>query len=135
MNNTTFKNVYLCNGSSMTMHRDPNSVEVNASLTEEEFIQIILNSEYINAIGHDTLAEYLTKLTGKKIHKNRRTIRLGYDDAAIIVSFTKRLPEHPKEVEYKGRTIFTLKRFRKQTPQEFAESEKAINCLCGVDSA
>lgn len=132
---TNFKKLYLCNGSSMTMHRDPNSVEVNASLTEEEFIQIILNSEYVNAIGHDDLAEYLTRITGKKIRKQRRTIKLGYDDAAIIVSLTQRLPEHPSDVEYKGRTIFTLKRFRKQTPQEFAESEQVINCLCGVDSA
>ena len=135
MNNTTFKNVYLCNGSSMTMHRDPNSVEVNASLTEQEFIEIVLNSEYINAIGHDTLAAYLTKLTGKTIRKHRRTIRLGYDDAAIIVSMTQRLPENPKKVNYKGRTIYTLKRFRKQTPEELAESQQAINCLCGVDSA
>ena len=135
MNNTTFKNVYLCNGSSMTMHRDPNSVEVNASLTEREFIEIVLNSQYINAIGHDTLAEYLTKLTGKTIRKHRRTIRLGYDDAAIVVSMTERLPENPKNVKYKGRTIYTLKRFRKQTPQELAESQQAINCLCGVDSA
>lgn len=130
-----FRNIYLCNGSSMTMHRDPNSVEVNASLTEQEFVEIVLNSEYINAIGHDDLAAHLSKITGKKINKHRRNIKLGYDDAAIIVSMTQRLPENLKNVKYKGRTIYTLKRFRKQTPEELAESQQAINCLCGVDSA
>lgn len=131
-----FKNVYLCNGSSMTMQRDPNSVEINAALTEKQFTEIVLNCEYLNAIGHDSLAKYLTKVTGKTIHKQRRPIRLGYDDAAIVVTLTQRLPEHPKpeDIKYKGRTIYTLKRFRQQTPDELAESQSIVKAMCG-DSA
>lgn len=131
--NPKFKNVYLCNGSSMTMQRDPNSVEINSSLTEKQFTEIVLNCKYLNAIGHDSLAKYLTKVTGKTITKHRRPIKLGYDDAAIIVTLTQRLPEHPnpEDVKYKERTIYTLKRFRQQTPEELAESQQAIKCLCG----
>ena len=129
----TFRNVYLCNGHSMTMQRDPNSVEINAALTEKQFTEIVLNCKYLNAIGHDSLAKYLTKVTGKPIKKHRRPIKLGYDDAAIVVTLTKRLPEHPKpeDLDYKDRMIYTLKRFRQQTPEELAESQQLIACLCG----
>ena len=121
--------LYICNGFSESMKRDPNMQAVDYSLTEEEFIRIINSSDYKSVIGHEALAECLTKLTGKNIAYNRRGIVLNYDDYAIIISLNGRLPEHPTYVEYKGRLNYTFKCFRKQTLAERMEVEQKIKAL------
>ena len=119
--------LYLCNGFSESMKRDPNMKEFPFSLTEEEFIQIVHNAKWKSAIGHDNLAECLSKVTGKKIQKNRMNITVNYDDLVIIVSMRGRLPEHPTYVEYKGRLNYSLKRFEKQSPMDLEKSQEKIN--------
>ena len=118
--------IYLCNGHSESMKRDPNMKDIPYSLTPEQFVDIINHTNYVSIIGHDNIANYLSQLTGKKIAKNRRGITLGYDDELIIVSLMGRLPEEVRHVEFKGRVNFTYKRFEKQTLADLLESETRI---------
>ena len=99
--------LYLCNGKSEAMKQDPNMKDVPYSLTEEEFIKIIHNAEFTSIIGHEELANLLTKITGKKILYNRKGIRLRYNDEVIVIYLTGRLPEHPTIVEYKNRINYS----------------------------
>ena len=118
--------LYLVNGFSESMKRDPNMKDIPYSLTPEQFINIINHTDYISVIGHDNIAEFLSKLTGKNIPKNRQGITLNYDDELIIVSLMGRLPEEVRHVEFKGRVNFTYKRFEKQTLADLLESETRI---------
>ena len=118
--------LYLVNGFSESMKRDPNMKDIPYSLTPEQFINIINHTDYISVIGHDNIAEFLSKLTGKNIQKNRQGITLNYDDELIIVSLMGRLPEEVRHVEFKGRVNFTYKRFEKQTLADLLESETRI---------
>lgn len=119
--------LYLVNGFSEAMKRDPNMKDIPYSLTTEQFVNIIRNTNYTSVIGHDNIANYLSQLTGKDIQKNRQGITLNYDDELIIVSLLGRLPEDVRHVEFKGRINFTYKRFEKQTLAELLESETRIN--------
>lgn len=118
--------IYLCNGFSESMKRDPNMKEIPYSLTEAEFINLIHHAEYKSAIGHEKLANFLTRITGKKITKNRMRIEINYEDYVIVVSVLGRLPEHPKDVKYKGKLTFSLKRFEKQTVDDLLKSQEII---------
>jgi len=119
--------LYLVNGFSEAMKRDPNMKDIPYSLTTEQFVNIIRNTNYTSVIGHDNIANYLSQLTGKDIQKNRQGITLNYDDELIIVSLLGRLPEDVRHVEFKGRINFTYKRFEKQTLADLLESETRIN--------
>jgi len=101
--------------------------DIPYSLTTEQFVNIIRNTNYTSVIGHDNIANYLSQLTGKDIQKNRQGITLNYDDELIIVSLLGRLPEDVRHVEFKGRINFTYKRFEKQTLADLLESETRIN--------
>lgn len=107
--------IYLCNGFSESMKRDPNMKEIPWPLSESEFIELIHECDFTSVIGHEDLARCLSKLTGKNIPYNRRGIQVSYDDIILLVSLNGRLPENPSFVEYKGRLNFSLKRFEKQT--------------------
>ena len=126
--------LYLVNGFSESMKRDPNMKDIPYSLTEEQFVDIIHNTDYVSVIGHDNIANYLSQLTGKFIPKHRQGITLGYDDELIIVSLMGRLPEEVRHVEFKGRVNFTYKRFEKQTLAELLESENRINEMLKMGS-
>ncbi len=119
--------LYLCNGFSESMKRDPNMKEFSFPLTEDEFTRIILNAEFKSVIGHDNLAECLTKITGKQILKNRKNITVTYEDLLLVVSITGRLPEHPTEVDYEGKVNYCFKRFEKQTTMDLLKSQEKIN--------
>lgn len=121
--------LYITNGFSDSMHRDPTVKVVNYNLTKEKFIEIIHHAQYVSIIGHDNLAEYITELTGVKIRKNRRAINLNYDDEVIVFGLQGRLPEHKTEIELNGREIFTYKRFEKQTAEDIRVSEERIREL------
>lgn len=113
---------YLCNGFSLAMPRDPNTKNLPYSLTEAEFINLVNHGNFKSAIGHQKLADCLTRLTGKKIPFNRRGITLNYGDEILVVYLTGRLPENPSFVEYKGRLGFAYVRFEKQSQMEIAET-------------
>ena len=119
--------IYLCNGLSQSMLRDPNTKQVPFSLTEDEFTKIILNGEWISVIGHEDLAECLTRITGVNIPYYRRGIMLNYDDIVLLVSLNGRLPEHPTHVEYKNRLNFSFIRFEKQSTDDLLTSQLKIN--------
>lgn len=101
--------------------------EFSFSLTEEEFIQIILNAKWRSVIGHNNLAECLTKVTGQTIPKNRASITVSYDDLLIVVSITGRLPEHPTKPDYEGKINYSFKRFEKQSTMDLLKSQEKIN--------
>ena len=94
---------YLVNGMSESMKRDPNMKAIPYPLSESEFINLIHNGDFKSVIGHEQLADCLTKLTGVQIKYNRKNIQLNYDDTLLLVSLNGRLPERPTYVEYKGR--------------------------------
>ena len=125
--------LYLVNGFSESMKRDPNMKDIPYSLTPEQFVNIINHTDFISVIGHDNIANYLSNITGKTISKNRQGITLNYDDELIIVSLMGRLPEDVRHVEFKGRVNFTYKRFEKQTLAELLESETRINEMIKIE--
>ena len=110
--------LFITNGYSDSMQRDPSVKIINYSLSEEQFINIIHNTDYVSIIGHENIAEYLTQMTGKEIHKNRQGITLNYGDEVICISLMGRLPEHVRHIEFDGRVNFTYKRFEKQSAED-----------------
>lgn len=118
--------IYLCNGFSNGMFVDPRIKRIDEPITEDEFIELILNCEWKSAIGHESLANCLTKITGKKIKRNRLNLNVTYDDVLLMVSLQGRLPEHPTFVEYKGRLNYSFVRFEKQTLLDIENSLKKI---------
>ena len=118
---------YLCNGFSLAMPRDPNTKPLPYALTEEEFINLVNHGRFKSAIGHQQLADCLTRLTGKKIPFNRKGITLNYEDEVLVVYLTGRLPENPSFVEYKGRLNFAYVRFEKQSQLEITETINKLN--------
>jgi len=119
--------IYLCNGVSDSMMRDPNVKQINYGLSESEFIDLINHAQFESVIGHQALADVLSLITGVDIPYNRKNININYDDILIVVSMTGRLPEHPKKVDYKGRLNYSFKRFEKQTGNDFANTISKIN--------
>lgn len=118
--------IYLCNGFSESMKRDPNMKQIPYSLSESEFVDIIHNSRFKSCIGHESLARCLSGVTGKEILYNRASIQVSYDDVILLVSLNGRLPEHPSFVEYKGRLNYSFMRFEKQTPMDMENSKNRI---------
>ena len=109
------------------MPRDPNTKPLPYALTEEEFINLVNHGRFKSAIGHQQLADCLTRLTGKKIPFNRKGITLNYEDEVLVVYLTGRLPENPSFVEYKGRLNFAYVRFEKQSQLEITETINKLN--------
>ena len=125
--------LYLVNGFSEAMKRDPNMKDIPYSLTKEEFLDIIHHADYKSVIGHDSLAHFLSELTGKDIPMNRQGITLNYEDTVIIVSLLGRLPEKKRHVEFKGRMNFTFKRFEKQTAEDLLKSAEQIKQMVKME--
>ena len=50
--------LFITNGYSDSMQRDPSVKIINYSLSEEQFINIIHNTDYVSIIGHENIAEY-----------------------------------------------------------------------------
>ena len=115
------------------MQRDPSATVINYPLTQEQFVDIIHHTNYVSIIGHENIAEYLTKMAGKPICKNRQGITLNYDDEVICFSLLGRLPEHIRHVEFKGRVNFTYKRFEKQSTDDLLKSEARINEMIKIE--
>ena len=118
--------LYLCNGFSTGMCIDPRIKRIDEPISEDDFIEIIHNSHFKSAIGHEALANCLTKITGKKIVRNRLNLNCTYDDILIMVSLQGRLPERPSYVEYKGRLNYSVVRFEKQT---MLDIENSLNMI------
>ncbi len=119
--------IYLVNGLSESMKRDPNMKQIPFALSEKEFSELLELVEFESVIGHEELAEFLTKITGTKIKFNRRAIQASYDDCLLLVSLNGRLPEHPSIVDYRGRLNYSFIRFEKQTTNDMANTMSIIN--------
>lgn len=125
--------LYITNGFSDSMQRDPSATVINYPLTQEQFVDIIHHTNYVSIIGHENIAEYLTKMAGKPIPMNRQGITLNYNDEVIVISLLGRLPEHVRHVEFKGRVNFTYKRFEKQSTDDLLKSEARINEMIKIE--
>ena len=125
--------VYLCNGFSESMKRDPNMKEIPYPMNIKEFTNFINHGKWVSVIGHQNLADCLTKITGKHIPYNRRGITVNYDDFVIVVSLSGRLPENPTHVEYKGRLDFSFKRFEKQSASDIIVSQNLLNQMIKIE--
>lgn len=125
--------LYLCNGFSQAMLRNPTVKEINTSLTEEEFINIIHHAKYKSVLGHQVYSDFVTKLTGKEVPKNRQGITLNYEDTVILISLNGRLPEDVRHVEVEGRANFTFKRFEKQTMEDMSKSSQMIEEMIKIE--
>ena len=119
--------IYLCNGVSNSMLRDPNMKQIPYSLGEREFVELVKNTDFVSVIGHKSLADALTDITGINIPYNRTAIQVNYDDIILLVSMNGRLPEHPTKVEYKGRMNYNFIRFEKQTSNDFSNTLNIIH--------
>ena len=125
--------LYITNGFSDSMQRDPSATVINYPLTQEQFVDIVHHADYMSIIGHDNIAAYLTQMTGKPIHKNRQGITLNYNDEVIVISLLGRLPEEVRHVQFKGRINFTYKRFEKQSTDDLLKSEARINEMIKIE--
>jgi len=125
--------VYLCNGFSESMKRDPNMKEIPYPMNIEEFTNFINHGRWTSVIGHQNLADCLSKITGKHIPYNRKGITVNYDDFVIIVSLSGRLPENPTYVEYEGRLNFSFKRFEKQSISDQMVSQNILNQMIKIE--
>lgn len=125
--------LYITNGFSDSMQRDPSATVINYPLTQEQFVDIVHHADYVSIIGHDNIAEYLTQMTGKPIQKNRQGITLNYNDEVIVISLLGRLPEQVRHVEFKGRVNFTYKRFEKQSTDDLLKSEARIHEMIKIE--
>ena len=125
--------LYITNGFSDSMQRDPSATVINYPLTQEQFVDIIHHTDYVSIIGHENIAAYLTQMTGKTIQKNRQGITLNYNDEVIVISLLGRLPEQVRHVEFKGRINFTYKRFEKQSTDDLLKSEQRINEMIKIE--
>ena len=121
--------VYLCNGLSQSMNRDPNMKQIPYSLSEQEFINLIQNVKFESCIGHKDFAGYLTGVTGEKIRYNRCNISVNYDDIILLASLNKRLPEHPTSIDYEGNVTYSLVRFEKQSLVDWTRSNELFERL------
>ena len=119
--------IFLCNGLSESMKRDPSMKQIPEPLTKEQFIDLIHHAHFESCIGHESLAQCLTRLTGKQILYNRKNIQVSYDDIILLISLNGRLPERPSYVEYKNRLNFSFVRFEKQTPMDIENTRNKIN--------
>lgn len=119
--------IYLCNGLSESMKRDPNMKQIPFALSEKEFANLVKELPFESVIGHSLLADYLTDITNVKIEYNRKAIQVNYDDFILLVSMNGRLPEHPRKVDYDGRLNFSFVRFEKQTGNDFANTISKIH--------
>ena len=119
--------IYLCNGLSESMKRDPNMKQIPFPLSKNEFRELVNDIEFESVIGHSELADYLTDITDKKITFNRRGILVNYDDYILLVSMNGRLPENPTKVDYEGRLNFSFVRFEKQNHNDFANTLNIIH--------
>ena len=126
--------IYLVNGLSESMKRDPNMKSIPYSLSESEFIDLIHKTGFDSCIGHEDLARCLSKLTGKKIVYNRKNIQVNYDDVLLLVSLSGRLPERPSFVEYKGRLNYSLIRFEKQTKEDIENSLNKLDEIIKMEA-
>lgn len=125
--------LYITNGFSDSMQRDPSATVINYPLTQEQFVDIVHHADFVSIIGHDNIAAYLTQLTGKEIHKNRQGITLNYNDEVIVISLLGRLPEEVRHIQFKGRINFTYKRFEKQSTDDLLKSEARINEMIKIE--
>lgn len=121
--------IYLCNGKSESMKRDPYMKDIPLPLTEAEFVDLIHNAHWKSCIGHESLARCLSKVTGKEILYNRANVTVSYEDVILLVSLNGRLPEHPNFVEYRGRLNYSLIRFEKQTQIDMENSANILKKL------
>ena len=121
--------IYLCNATSETMMHDPRVKEIHEPLSEAEFVNLTHKVKWKSAIGHEPIAECISKIIGKPVIRNRRNLDLGYDDLILLVSVKGRLPERPNHVEEKGNLIFSFVRFEKQTQKDIEKSQDRINNL------
>lgn len=121
--------IYVCNGFSSSMSVDPRIKRVDEPLTKQQVIDLLEKCEWESAIGHKSLADCLSKITGHDIKMNRCGLKLTYDDMILLVSLNGRLPEHPTYVEYEGRLKYSLVRFEKQTVADIQKSQNIINGL------
>ena len=119
--------IYLCNGLSESMKRDPNMKQIPLPLSELEFIELVQNVPFKSVIGHKDLADTLTMITDREIMYNREAIQVNYDDCILLISLRGRLPEHPTYVEYKERLNYSFIRFEKQTGNDFANTINKIH--------
>ena len=119
--------IYLCNGISNSMLRDPNTKQIPYSLSEREFVELVRNTDFVSIIGHKSLAKALTDITGIEIPYNRTAIQVNYDDIILLVSMNGRLPEHPTKVDYDGRMNYNFIRFEKQTGNDFSNTLNIIH--------
>ena len=119
--------IYLCNGLSESMKRDPNMKHIPFALSEKEFANLVRTLDFESVIGHKLLADRLTDVCGVEVPFNRKAIQVNYDDCLLLVSLNGRLPEHPRKVDYEGRLNYSFVRFEKQNGNDFANTISKIN--------
>ena len=121
--------IYLVNATSESMMNDPRVKEIHEPLSESKFINLTHKVKWKSAIGHEPIAECVSKLIGKTVIRNRLNLNLGYDDKVLLVTVKGRLPENPKIVETKGQLTFSYVRFEEQNLEDIEKSQNEINNL------
>ena len=85
--------VYLANAFSLNMLAQSEAVIEVREVSEEEVRELLANTEFISAVGHQSTAELLSRRLGINVEFNRIEIKLEPGDTLIVAQLTQRLPE------------------------------------------
>ena len=85
--------IYIANAFSLGMlHSMPATLRV-ADIHLPQVRELLSNSQWQSAVGHETTAKLLSQLLGIEIPYNRVQLKLNSGDRVIVFQINKRLPE------------------------------------------
>jgi len=87
-------NLYILNSLIIPIHDSlSKAVILMQKITKEQAANVIQNTPFVSAVGHESTAQLLTSLLGVTIPMNRIAISLKDGDMAIHFVLKERLPE------------------------------------------
>ncbi len=99
--------LYITNSFSLGMLWPAKNVTLKVTkLTLEEAKQLIASNSWISAVGHQTTAEFLTKLLGVEVPYSRLQVSLVPRDKVLVFQLRCRLPEGAILSEEEVRKIY-----------------------------
>ena len=85
--------IVLCNAFSINMIQRDEELILFRKVDVETVKKILKNNDFESAIGHESTANFLSKLLGIKVKVNRVPIMIDDETILIVAQVKQRLPE------------------------------------------